>query len=84
MQNKDFKVTPWEVSGNVDYDKLVQQFGIQKIDDKLLNRIKRHTKEIHYMLRRKIFFANRDLNWLLDEYEKGNKFFLYTGRAPAG
>ncbi len=36
------------------------------------------------MLRRKIFFANRDLNWLLDEYERGNKFFLYTGRAPSG
>jgi len=36
------------------------------------------------MLRRRIFFAHRDLNWLLDEYEKGNKFFLYTGRAPSG
>ena len=36
------------------------------------------------MLRRGIFFAHRDLNWLLDEYEKGNKFFLYTGRAPSG
>ena len=22
--------------------------------------------------------------WLLDEYEKGNKFFLYTGRGPSG
>ena len=36
------------------------------------------------MLRRKIFFAHRDLNWLLNEYEKGNKFYLYTGRAPSG
>ena len=24
------------------------------------------------------------MNWLLDEYEKGNKLFLYTGRAPSG
>jgi tryptophanyl-tRNA synthetase len=24
------------------------------------------------------------MNWILDEYEKGNKFFLYTGRAPSG
>lgn len=36
------------------------------------------------MLRRKIFFSHRDMNWLLDKYEKGEKFFLYTGRAPSG
>jgi len=36
------------------------------------------------MLRRKVFFAHRDMNWILNEYEKGNKFFLYTGRAPSG
>ena len=36
------------------------------------------------MLRRKVFFANRDIDKILDEYEKGNKFFLYTGRSPSG
>jgi len=39
---------------------------------------------LHFMLRRGVFFAHRDMNWLLDEYEKGNKFFLYTGRGPSG
>ena len=24
------------------------------------------------------------MHWILDEYEKGNKFFLYTGRGPSG
>ncbi len=81
---KSFKVTPWEVSGEIDYEKLIKQFGVSEIDDKLCERIKRHTGELHFMLRRKIFFAHRDLDWLLDEYEKGNKFFLYTGRAPSG
>ena len=79
-----FKVTPWEVSGTVDYGKLIKQFGTEPITEQLLNRIKKRTKEIHFMLRRKIFFSHRDFNWLLDEYEKGNKFFLYTGRAPSG
>ncbi len=79
-----FYVTPWEVSGKIDYDKLIREFGVSKIDGKLIDRIKKHTKELHFMLRRKVFFAHRDLNWLLDEYEKGNKFFLYTGRAPSG
>ena len=78
------KVTPWEVKGNIDYDKLIKEFGVSAIDDKILQRIKKHTKELHPFLRRKIFFAHRDLNFILDQYEKGNKFFLYTGRAPSG
>ena len=81
---KEFSVNPWEVSGKIDYDKLIKEFGVSKIDEKLLSRIKKHTKEIHFMLSRGVFFANRDMNWLLDEYEKGNKFFLYTGRGPSG
>jgi len=84
MKTKKFVVTPWEVRGNIDYQKLIEQFGISPIDEALLERIKKHTKELHHFLRRKIFFAHRDMNWILDEYEKGNEFFLYTGRAPSG
>ncbi|MDP3986720.1 MAG: tryptophan--tRNA ligase, partial [Nanoarchaeota archaeon] len=79
-----FKVTPWEVSGEIDYDKLIRDFGVSKIDENILRRIKDQTGELHSMLRRNVFFAHRDLKWILDEYEKGNKFFLYTGRAPSG
>jgi len=74
MDKKEFKVTPWEVSGNIDYDRLIKDFGVEKINDTILSRIKKHTKDLHFMLNRKVFFAHRDLNWLLDEYEKGNKF----------
>ena len=77
-------VTPWEVKGDIDYDKLVKEFGVSKIIDKHLELIKKHTGELHYFLKREIFFAHRDLKFILDEYEKGNKFFLYTGRAPSG
>jgi len=28
-------------------------------------------------------FTHRDMNWLLDEYERGTKFYLYTGRGPS-
>jgi len=79
-----FKVTPWDVSGKVDYDKLIKEFGVSKIDDALLKRIEKASGELHFMLRRKIFFAHRDLKWIMDEYEKGSKPFLYTGRAPSG
>ncbi|HLC84592.1 MAG TPA: tryptophan--tRNA ligase [Candidatus Nanoarchaeia archaeon] len=78
-----FIVTPWEVKGDIDYDKLIQQFGTRPITPELLKRIEKHTKEIHPYLRRNIFFCHRDMDWLLDEYEKGNKFYLYTGRGPS-
>lgn len=77
-------VTPWEVTGHIDYEKLVKDFGTQHISDEILERMKKHTKDLHFMLRRKIFFSHRDLNFVLNEYEKGNKFALYTGRGPSG
>ena len=77
-------VNPWEVMGKVDYGKLVKDFGVSRIDNKLLERIKKHTGELNFMLRRNVFFAHRDLGWILDKYENGEKFFLYTGRAPSG
>ncbi|NCO97486.1 MAG: tryptophan--tRNA ligase [Candidatus Aenigmarchaeota archaeon CG_4_10_14_0_8_um_filter_37_24] len=80
----EFVVTPWEVKGNVDYDKLIKDFGTEKIDEKLLKRIKKHTGELHHFLRRGIYFSHRDMNWILDKYEKGEKFHLYTGRGPSG
>ena len=79
----DFKVTPWKVEGKIDYDRLVRQFGVSLVDNKVLEKFKKMTGEVHFMLRRKIFFAHRDLNFIFNEYKKGNKFYLYTGRGPS-
>jgi len=38
---------------------------------------------LHVLLRRKYFFAHRDLDVVLNE-AKTNGFFLYTGRGPSG
>jgi len=78
------QVTPYTVEGNINYDKLIKDFGIQRLTIKDLKRIEKLAGEIHPYLRREIFFAHRDLNWCLDEYEKGNHFFLYTGCGPSG
>ncbi|MBI2134446.1 tryptophan--tRNA ligase [Candidatus Woesearchaeota archaeon] len=82
--DKEFKVTPWEVSGEVDYNKLTREFGVRPLDDKITAKLKSRTKDLHYFLRRKIFFSHMYLDKALDELEKGNKFYLYTGRAPSG
>ena len=64
------KVTPWEVEGAVDYDKLIKQFGTQKIDNKLIDRMKKHAGELHLFLKRNFYFSHRDLNLVLDDYDK--------------
>ena len=33
-------VSPWKVEGRIDYDKLIKEFGVEKITDKTLDRIK--------------------------------------------
>ncbi len=83
-KEKDVVVNPYQVEGEVNYDRLVKEFGLEKINEDILKKIKKQTGELHPMLRRGIMFAHRDLNWILNEYEKGNKFFLYTGCGPSG
>jgi tryptophanyl-tRNA synthetase len=79
-----FTVTPWEVSGLVDYDKLIERFGTQKIDNDLLERIKKLARDSHFLLDNGFFFSHRDLDKALESYEKGDGFYLYTGRGPSG
>jgi tryptophanyl-tRNA synthetase len=81
---EDFVVTPWEVRGAIDYERLITQFGTEHITPEILERIRRVAGgDLHFMLRRGIFYSHRDLLWILDEYEKGNRFALYTGRGPS-
>ncbi len=81
---RSFSVTPWKVEGKINYEALEKQFGIKPVSDELLKRLEDHTGQLHWLVRRKIFFAQRELGWLLDQYEKGNKFYVYTGLAPSG
>jgi len=83
-EKNEMVVTPWEVKGKVDYERLIHEFGTQPLTEELLQRIAKHTGELHLQLRRKLFFSHRDLNVVLDLYEKGVKFVLYTGRGPSG
>jgi tryptophanyl-tRNA synthetase len=77
------KVDPYSVSGNINYDKLLVEFGVQSIDDALLKRLQSYGP-LHTFLRRKHFFAHRDLPKILDAYDAKKPFALYTGRAPSG
>jgi tryptophanyl-tRNA synthetase len=80
----EFKVTPWEVEGEIDYNKLIESFGTQKITPDVLEKVKDLIGEVHPMLKLQYFFSHRDFDWILSKYEKGDKFYLYTGRGPSG
>jgi tryptophanyl-tRNA synthetase len=83
-EKNEMIVTPWEVRGKVDYERLIQEFGTLPLTEELLRRIEKHTGHAHLQLRRRLFFSHRDLDTVIDLYEKGTKFVLYTGRGPSG
>ncbi|RBQ97576.1 hypothetical protein VDGD_20165 [Verticillium dahliae] len=87
------KIDPWNVSGAVgedgkiqaiDYRKLVDEFGTKLIDEAMLERFERVVGvKPHHLLRRGVVFSHRDLDLILDRYEKNLPFFIYTGRGPS-
>jgi len=83
-EKNEMVVTPWEVRGKVDYERLIQEFGTLPLTEELLKRIEKHAGHAHLQLRRGLFFSHRDLDTVIDLYEKGTKFVLYTGRGPSG
>jgi len=77
-------VTPWEVKGDIDYNKLIERFGTQPLTEELKERIAKHAGYMHMQLRRNVYFSHRDLDWWLNEYDAGRPVGLYTGRGPSG
>ena len=87
-KNKDdILVTPWEVHGDLEdknYVKLIEKFGTQALSIELIEKIKKLTGEVHPLIKSQYFFSHRDLDWVLNKYENGESFYLYTGRGPSG
>ena len=85
---------PWEVSGEINYEKLIKEFGLSPLKElpKIFN------EEVEY--RRKIIFAHRDIQRILEAIKNGSeqvqassakqfaerkkKFVMMTGLMPTG
>lgn len=80
----NFEVTPWDVEGNVDYRKLVEKFGTERLTDDLKERIYENADARNLYIDRDFVFSHRDMDKILKDYEEGNGFFLYTGVGPSG
>ncbi len=83
-KDSNFSVTPWTVTGKVDYDKLIKKFGTEPLTEELKRRFENDAGDSHVLIRRNVFFSHRDLDKVLNDYEKNKGFFLYTGRGPSG
>lgn len=84
MAHEEFEVTPFDVEGTVDYDRLVEKFGTERISDELKDRIFSYTDNKHLYLKRDFIYSHRDMDKVLDDYEDEEGFFLYTGIGPSG
>jgi tryptophanyl-tRNA synthetase len=82
---EEFVVTPYEVKGKIDYQRLKELFGTQDLTPDLLDQIRaRAGGELHPLLARGIYFSHRDLGETLQKAAHGHPFFLYSGRGPSG
>jgi|TARA_B100002003_G_C14143865_1_gene549978 tryptophanyl-tRNA synthetase len=71
-------VTPWEVKGDIDYDKLVKEFGVSPMRElpAVFNK--------NLLFRRNIVFAHRDIQRILEAVKSKKKFVMMTGLMPTG
>ena len=72
------KVTPWEVKGEVDYGKLLKEFGLQPLQ---------HLPAVfqkQVLFRRGIIFAHRDFKAVVEAIEQKKPFVMMTGLMPSG
>jgi tryptophanyl-tRNA synthetase len=77
----DFTVTPYAVEGDIDYDRLLDQFGADALTDE---QIAKFPDPVHPLVRRKIFYAERNVNDFLDAANTSETHSIVTGRGPSG
>jgi len=71
-------VTPWEVKGKIEYERLISEFGLLPL---------RHLPDIfqkNVLFRRGIVFAHRDFNQIVEAVEQKKPFVMMTGLMPSG
>ena len=83
--SNEYNVNPWEVTGSIDYKKLIKDFGTSELTEEIKEklRIKTKSKKLHQFFRRDFIYSHRDLDKMLHDIDKNN-FYIYTGRGPSG
>ena len=72
------KIYPWEVKGDIDYDKLFKEFGIKPLEhlpDQFNENI---------LFRKGTIFAHRDYAQIVECIQENKPFVMMTGLMPTG
>ncbi|WP_049922274.1 tryptophan--tRNA ligase [Halopiger djelfimassiliensis] len=75
----DSTVTPYDVRGEIDYEKLCERFGADPLTDEQVARFPDHP-----LVRRRTFYAGRDVDRYLAAADAGDPHAIVTGRGPSG
>ena len=73
-----YTITPWEVKGEIDYNRLIKEFGLQPLH---------HLPPLfqkNLLFRRGIIFAHRDLKPVIEAIEQKKPIVMMTGLMPSG
>jgi len=73
-------ITPWEVEGDIDYNRLIEEFGTQSIGNHLFSRLK---LPLPPPVRRGMCFSHRDLDKWLNAYDNKERVSVVSGRGPS-
>ncbi len=74
-------ISPWEFKlEHTDYNRIVKEFGLETFTDELLARM----KSPHRLFRRKLVFAHRNFQAILEAQEKGEEYVVLSGMMPSG
>lgn len=72
-------ITPWEVSGEVDYSKLIKEFGMEPFHP-LLDQI----EDPMHLMKRGVIFGHRDYERIIEAMKRGEPFAVMSGFMPSG
>lgn len=77
MQNNI--LNPWEVKGNIDYERLMKEFGISPMSENLPKEFNNNL-----LFRRKIVYGCRNFDKIIEAIKNKKKFAMMTGLMPSG
>jgi len=76
--SKKAVVTPWEIKGDINYEKLAKEFGVETLRElpKVFND--------NVLFRRKVVYAHRDIGQILLAIKNKKPWVMMTGLMPSG
>jgi len=75
---KKSTLTPWEVSGDINYEKITKEFGASLLKNSELEDI-----NLHPLLRRGLYYSHRNFDSWIKSAKSGKKVSVITGRGPS-